>query len=56
MIILICILGGGVRRELDSSGSGRGPVSGCCEHNNEYSDYKVENSLTEWLSDSTPHN
>jgi hypothetical protein len=39
------------RCELDSSGSGQGPVAGCCEHGNELpGSIKCEEYL-DWLND-----
>jgi hypothetical protein len=38
------------RYELDSSGSGQGPVVGCCEHGNEHSGSIKSGEFLDWLS------
>jgi hypothetical protein len=35
---------------LDASGSGKGPVAGCCEHGNEPSDFIKREEIIEKLS------
>jgi hypothetical protein len=38
-------------RGLDSSGSGQGPVAGCCEHGNEHSDSMKVTGRVDYLTD-----
>jgi len=36
---------------LDTSDLGQGPVSGCCEHVDDPSGFKIDEEFLDWLSD-----